>query len=153
MRSRTVDYTALRFNQGAIIGLLALAFIVDWPWLVTAVGLVMLIGTAWPEAALFKGIYARWLRPAGLLKPDPRPDEPEPHLFAQGIGGLFLMAATVGFLLGSPVVGWSLAAVVIVLAAINLFTGFCLGCFFYYQLARIGIRAHLPWWHRSRRGA
>ncbi len=150
MSGPTVDHTALRFNQATIIALLALAFVVDWRWLVAAVGLVMLLGAAWPRAALFKAIYARILRPAGLLKPDWRPDEPEPHLFAQGVGGLFLAAATLSFALGASVVGWLLAAVVAVLAAINLALGFCLGCFFYYQLARLGVRAELPWWRRAR---
>ncbi len=153
MDKRTVDHTGLRFNQASIITLLVLAFIANWPWLVTAVGLVMIVGTIWPKAALFKLIYGRILRPAGLLKPDVRPDEPEPHLFAQGVGGLFLAAATIGFLLGAPVVGWVLAGIVVVLAAVNLFLGFCLGCFFYYQLARLGVRAELPWWRRAQQEA
>ncbi len=150
MTTYTVDHTALRFNQASIIILLLVAFLTDWQWLVAAVGLVMLIGTAWPEAGLFKLIYARILRPAGLLKPDPQPDEPEPHLFAQGVGGLFLLAATVAFGLNAAIIGWVLTAVVVVLAVINLFWGFCLGCFFYYQLARLGVRAELPWWRRTR---
>ena len=44
------------------------------------------------------------------------------------------------------VLGWLLVGVVIALAAVNLFLGFCLGCFMYYQLARRGIQADLPWW-------
>ena len=149
MLGSTVDHTALRFNQATIIALLALAFVLDWRWLVAVIGLVMVIGTVWPRAALFKAIYARVLRPAGLLKPDVRPDEPEPHLFAQGVGGLFLAAATLGFALGAGVIGWLLAAVVAVLSAVNLVFGFCLGCFFYYQMARLGVRAELPWWRRG----
>jgi hypothetical protein len=35
---------------------------------------------------------------------------------------------------------------VVVLAAINLVAGFCLGCFFYYQLARRGVNLNLPMW-------
>lgn len=149
MTTRTVDHTALRFNQASIILLLVLSFLADWPWLVTVVGLIMLIGTIWPSAGLFKLIYAHVIRPAGLLKPDLQSDELEPHLFAQGVGGLFLIVATVGFGLNAAVVGWVLAAVVVVLAAINLFWGFCLGCFLYYQLARLGVRAELPWWRGS----
>jgi hypothetical protein len=140
----------LRFNQASIILLLLVAFLADWQWLVAVVGLAMIVGAVWPEAGLFKLIYARILRPAGLLKPDPQPDEPEPHLFAQGVGGLFLLAATISFGLGAAVVGWVLTAIVVVLAAINLTVGFCLGCFFYYQLARLGVRAELPWWRRAR---
>ncbi len=70
--STIVDHSALRFNQASIIILLALAFVLNQPWLVVFV------------------------------------------------------------------------------AAVNLFLGFCAGCFMYYQLARRGIHANLPWWQAPR---
>lgn len=141
-----VDHTALKFNQACIIVLLVLAFVVDWPWLVAVVALVMLVGTVLPKAGLFKTLYASALVPAGLLKPDLVADEPQPHLFAQGVGGIFLALSTLAFVLHQPVVGWALAGIVVVLAAVNLFFGFCMGCFVYYQLARLGWRPSLPSW-------
>lgn len=141
-----VDHTALRFNQASIIVLLILAFLLDQRWLVAFVAAVMLVGTWWPGAGLFKFVYARGLKPAGILKPNPITDTPQPHLFAQGVGGLFLLASTLALYLGAPVMGWVLAAIVVVLAAVNLFLGFCVGCFMYYQLARRGIHLNLPSW-------
>lgn len=141
-----VDHTALKFNQACIIGLSLLAFVLNQPWLVAFVGAVMIVGTLYPPASLFKLIYARLLKPAGLLKPNPVQDEQAPHLFAQGLGGIFLALATIGFLAGVPAVGWALTGIVVVLAAINLFLGFCVGCFIFYQLARRGIRLQLPQW-------
>lgn len=141
-----VDHTALRFNQASIIVLLILGFVLDQRWVVALVAAVMLIGTWWPGAGLFKLIYARGLKPLGLLKPNPVIDTPQPHLFAQGIGGLFLLASTLALFLGAPVLGWVLAGIVVVLAAVNLFLGFCVGCFMYYQLARRGVRLNLPSW-------
>jgi len=141
-----VDYTALKVNQSFIIGLLILAFLLDAVWLVAFVGLVMLVGTVWPQAGLFKRIYRDLLKPAGLLKADPRPDTPAPHLFAQGVGALVLSVAVLAFVTGGVVAGWLLTALVIVLAAINLFVGFCAGCFIYFQLARRGIQLDLPLW-------
>jgi len=136
---RKVDHSALRTNQAFIIGLLLLGYIRDqWP-LVAAVSAVMLIGTIFPEAGLFKLIYRQILRPSGLVRPDVIDDNPEPHLFAQGLGGAFPLASTVALLLGNATVGWVLAWIVIVLAALNLFLGFCAGCFVYYQLNRIGV--------------
>jgi hypothetical protein len=129
-----VDHAALRVNQSFIIGLLALAFVLDWLWLVGFVALVMLVGTAVPQAALFKRIYGHVLRPAGLVKPDPVQDDPAPHRFAQGMGGVVVLLATLALWLGFAVVGWALAGLVIFLAALNLFAGFCAGCFVYYQL-------------------
>lgn len=141
-----VDQTALKFNQASIIFLLVVAFVLNWPWLVALVALVMLVGTVLPEAGLFKLFYARFLKPAGVLQANIVADEPQPHLFAQGVGGIFLALSTLAFVLGQPMVGWALAGIVVVLAAVNLFFGFCLGCFMYYQLARLGFRPSLPSW-------
>ncbi len=71
-----------------------------------------------------------------LLKPDVKPDDPAPHLFAQGLGALMLIASVVALWAGAAALGWLLAGVVVALAAVNLFLNFCLGCFLYYQLAR-----------------
>lgn len=141
-----VDQSALKFNQASIILLLVLAFLLDAAWLVTFVAAVMIVGTLWPNAGLFKQIYARALKPAGLLKANVIADDPQPHLFAQGLGGVFLVLSTAALWLGAPVIGWSLAGMVIALAAINLFLGFCLGCFIYFQLGRRGIKPALPSW-------
>ncbi|MGF1505172.1 MAG: DUF4395 domain-containing protein [Chloroflexi bacterium] len=136
---RRVDHSALRTNQAFIIGGLLLGFLLDiWP-LVAFVSAVLIAGTLLPQAALFKRIYQHVLKPSGIVKPDVIEDNPEPHRFAQGLGGAFTLAATVALIAGLSVVGWVLAWVVIVLAALNLFAGFCAGCFVYYQLNRLGV--------------
>jgi Domain of unknown function (DUF4395) len=132
-----VDRTALRVNQACIIGLLALAFLFAQPWLVAFVFAVMALGTASPSAALFQRIYRDVLRPAGLLKPDVHQEDAAPHRFAQGMGAAVLLIATLALFAGAVVVGWGLAFVVIALAAVNLFFGFCVGCFVYFQLQRL----------------
>ena len=143
---RPLDRSELRFNQMSIIALLVLGFVLNQTWLVAFVGLVMAFGTVWPRAGLFKRVYHTVVKPRGWLKPDVEPDTPAAHLFAQGVGALFLLAATLALLSGAAVVGWTLAWIVIALAAVNLFFGFCVGCFVYYQLARVGIRVALPTW-------
>jgi len=140
-RERKVDHMALKVNQACIITLLIAAYITNTPWLVAFVAAVMLIGTIWPQAALFKAVYTYVLEPAGVLKPRVTPDNPEPHLFAQGLGGVFLALSSLALLgLNQPVIGWALAWLVVGLAALNLFLGFCAGCFIYYQLNRL----HVP---------
>jgi Domain of unknown function (DUF4395) len=134
---RQVDRTALRVNQACIIGFLALAFLLDQPWLVAFVCAVMAIGTAFPQAALFQRIYRDVLRPAGLLKPDLHDEDAAPHRFAQGMGAAVLLIATIALFAGATVLGWGLSFVVIALAAVNLFFGFCAGCFVYFQLQRL----------------
>jgi hypothetical protein len=136
---RKVDQSALRVNQAFIIGLLLLAYLLNAAWLVGFVAVVMVVGTAVPALSLFKAIYQYGLRPAGLVKPQVISDNPEPHRFAQGFGGVVVALATLALLAGLPLVGWALAGLVIALAALNLFLGFCAGCFVYYQLNRLGV--------------
>lgn len=136
---RKVDQSALKVNQAFIIGLLVLAFVLNSVWLVAFVGVVMLLGTAVPPLSLFKRIYRHVLRPAGLVKPDVITDNPQPHRFAQGFGGVVVALAVLALLGGQAFLGWALAWLVIVLAALNLFLGFCAGCFVYYQLNRLGV--------------
>lgn len=134
-----VDRMALRVNQTFIILLIVVGYLLNLPVLVMFVGAVMLVGTIMPQAALFQQVYRQVLRPAGLLRPDLHDEDPTPHRFAQGVGAGFLIAASLAFALGATGLGWVLSAIVAVLAAVNLFFGFCAGCFVYFQLARVGL--------------
>ncbi len=135
-----VDTTAIRFNQASIVTLTLLAFLLDLPWLVLGVGVVLALGTIWPGWALFQQTYRQVLRPLGWLKPHVIDDDPAPHRFAQGLGATFLGMSSLALLaLGTIALGWALAGLVAVLAAINLIFNFCAGCFLYFQLTRLGV--------------
>jgi hypothetical protein len=127
------DANTLRFNQLSIVALVASAALLGQPWLVALVGAVLLTGTLEPRLALFKQLYARALRPALRLAPRWTDDDPRPHNFAQGLGGLFLLGAGLAFALGLGVIGWGLSAAVVALALLSLTTNICVGCFLYYQ--------------------
>ena len=135
---KQVDHSALRTNQAVIISLCILAFIVDLPWLAGLVALVMALGTALQRPG-FGFLYQGLLRPRGWAQPDILPDNPEPHRFAQGFGAVVLAAGTAGLLLSATVLGWSLVWLVVALAALNLFGGFCVGCAVYYWLFRLQV--------------
>ncbi len=136
---RPVDHAALRTNQAFIIALNIAAFLLVAPWLALIVTLFMAGGTLLRVPG-FGFVYRRVLKPRGWVRPDVLVDNPEPHRFAQGFGAL-VMAAGVGTLfLGWPVVGWTLVWVVVALAGLNLFGGFCVGCAVYYWLNRM----HVP---------
>lgn len=139
MNERRVDHSALRTNQAFIIALLVAAFVLDAKWLVAFVSAVMLIGTIFPKVALFKAVYGYILKPLKIAQPDVRRDNPEPHLFAQGVGGTFLLVATLAFIANIPVLGWALSWIVVALAALNLFAGICVGCLIYYWFNRLGV--------------
>ena len=104
------------------------------------VGLVLAVGTIWPQAALFKPVYFKLLKPARMLRANVVADDPAPHQFAQGVGASCLLASSGALLiLQANTWGWVLAWIVIILAAVNLFFSFCAGCFVYYQLDRFGL--------------
>jgi hypothetical protein len=84
-------------------------------------------------------VYKSILKPRGWMKPDVLDDNPEPHRFAQFLGFLFMTGGSVALLLGSSILGWSLVWIVVALAALNAFGGFCVGCAVYYWLARFNL--------------
>jgi hypothetical protein len=139
---RPFDRTAIRVNQSLIIAILVLGFLLNQPLLVAFVAAVMIIGTAFPQAALFQKIYRDVLKPAKLLQPDVHDEDAAPHRFAQGMGGGVLVLALIAFLAGAWTIGWALTILVVVLAAVNLVFGFCAGCFVYFQLQRFGVIGH-----------
>ena len=86
------------------------------------------------------------LKPARFVKPDILMDNPEPHRFAQGLGGIFMTRRQPApFFYGLPILGWGLVWLVIGLAALNAFAGFCVGCMVYYWLSRL----HIPGFAKS----
>jgi len=137
-QSSVVDRTALKFNQSSIISLIILAFILKLEWLVAVVGLVLIVGTIIPAAGAFKLIYSQLFRRFRILRPEVVEEDIRQHLFAQGLGGVFLGFAFISFVgFDQAVVGWSLSFLVAALALVNLTTNFCLGCFLYLRLRRI----------------
>ena len=135
---RKVDHSALRVNQAIIILAMLVGFIVNEPWVVAGVALVMILGTAIGRPGFFF-VYTGFLKPTRLVKPHVLQDNPEPHRFAQGFGGIVAAGGAASLLLGATVAGWALAWLVIVLAALNLFVGFCAGCAVYYWLNRVRV--------------
>jgi Domain of unknown function (DUF4395) len=133
-----IDLTALKVNQAFIILLLILAFILNLTWLVLVVFLMMALGTLVGVPG-FKPLYQYILKPTNIAKPEIVRDNPEPHRFAQGFGAAVLLVAFLALLGDSTVLGWLLSWLVVALAAINLFAGFCVGCFVYYWLNRLGV--------------
>ena len=153
MALTTVDHSALKINQTGIIVTVLVAFFGSWAVyrpllvLIPLLAVVLLLGTFAPQLALFKQLYFKVLKPAGIVKPRPVQDRPEPHNFAQGLGGVFLAISSI--LIFLPVdartalvtvaLGLAIALLVAALAFVNLAFGYCLGCQIYYQLGKRGL--------------
>ncbi len=143
MSSQVVDHSALKVNQAGIIVTVLVAFIGSAFYrpllvLIPLLAVVLLLGTFVPRLALFKQLYFKVLKPRGIVKPRVVADNPVPHNFAQGLGGVFLAVATV-FLLPVLWLGLALALLVAVLAFVNFAFGYCLGCQIYFQLGKRGL--------------
>ena len=154
MATQVVDHSALKVNQTGIIATVLVAFIGSAFYrpalvLIPLLAIVLLVGTFAPQYALFKQLYFKVLKPRGIVKPRPVQDRPEPHNFAQGLGGVFLAVSSLFIYFGTPtygaasmvmgVIGLALALIVAVLAFVNLAFGYCLGCQIYFQLGKRGL--------------
>ena len=133
-----VDHSALKTNQLIIILLNILAFIFNLPILAALVALAMGVGSLIKKPG-FGFVYTSLLKPHGWMKPDVIDDNPEPHRFAQFLGFLFMTAGSVSLFLGSALLGWTQVWIVVALAALNAFGGFCIGCAMYYWLVRLNV--------------
>jgi len=133
-----VDHSALKANQLFIIFLSILAFILNLPILAAFVALVMGIGAVLKTPG-FGIVYKSILKPRGWMKPDVLDDNPEPHRFSQIVGFVFLAAGSTALFLGSIGLGWTLVWIVVALASLNAFGGFCVGCAMYYWLVRLNV--------------
>jgi hypothetical protein len=143
MATQVVDHSALKVNQTAIVTTVLVAFAGSAFYrpllvLIPLLAIALLLGTFAPQLALFKQIYFKILKPRGIVKPRPVQDRPEPHNFAQGMGGVVLAVAS-ALLVPLPVAGLALALLVAVLAFVNVAFGYCLGCQIYYQLGKAGV--------------
>ncbi len=139
MNRNNLDRSALKFNQESIVVLTAIAFLFSLPWLIVFTAAVMLEGTIFPKAGLFKLIYQHIAKPIGIIKPDVVEEDNSPHQFAQGFGGVFLAISFAALMFKLTALGWALDLIVLALAFINLTVNFCVGCYLYFQLHKLGL--------------
>jgi hypothetical protein len=134
---RKVDQTGIKTGLALTIGLLLLAFILNWAWLALLVGLAQLLGALEAPFAPYRLIYQA-LKAQGILQAKVITDNPEPHRFSMLVGALFNFVGG-GLVLAGVGAGWGLVWVVIILANLNAWLNFCLGCWMYYQFNKLGV--------------
>jgi hypothetical protein len=84
-----------------------------------------------PYGVIFANLVAPRLGPVTEREPA------APLRFAQGVGLLFAVVGTVGFLLGAPLVGVIATAFALAAAFLNAAFGICLGCKIYPLATRL----------------
>lgn len=85
-----------------------------------------------PLGFVAQRVVAPRLGPARLV-PGP------PKRFAQGIGATLTSAAVLAYALDAPTVAWVLVGLLLVAASLEAFAGFCLGCWIFGRLQRVGL--------------
>ena len=136
---RKVDHNGLKTGQALTILLLLIGFVLDSWILVAFVAVAQLLGTFGLPFAPYRLIYQNIVKPSGFIKPQVIDDNPEPHHFAMLVGAIFNGVATLALWASLPTIAWILVWIVIVLANLNFWLNFCLGCWMYYQLNRLGV--------------
>jgi len=142
----TVDHSAIKTGQLLSITMLITALVLNRWELVGILAVIFLITALINPLGPFVLVYRLLLKPIGVVKPDMRIDNLQPHLFGQAVGAASAAIAAFALYAGYAYAGWILVFVLIVLTAIS-FKGWCIGCFLYYQLNRMGLRgffAHKP---------
>jgi hypothetical protein len=120
----------VKLNRWTLVLGISLGWLLQQP-LITTLLLLLLIpavlgGQRWsPIANLGKWLFARQI-------PTAEREDCRLMRFNNTIAVLLLGLAQLAFAFGLPLVGWIVAGLVVVAAAVAL-AGFCVGCFLYYQ--------------------
>jgi hypothetical protein len=137
--TRKVDQNELRVNATLVITVLVTAFVINRWELVAFQAGAMFLTALHLSLGPYVALYRYLLRPTGIIKPDLRVDNPEPHRFAAMFGTIVASTATYFLATGRGVAGWGLVWLLISLASANV-AGWCAGCFTYYMMNRLGFR-------------
>jgi hypothetical protein len=135
-----VDEVSARMVAFGALSLAITTVVLDQPWLtlVLAYGFVARVLTG-PKLSPLGLLVTRVVRPR-LTHIEPRPVPGPPKRFAQGIGAVLTVSASVvWFAVGSLVAVNALLGVLVVAATLESVFGFCLGCRAFGALMRIGV--------------
>lgn len=137
--AKTIDHSAIRTGQVLAIATLLAAFVLDrWEPIAALAGMFLATGVFF-EWGPFALVYRLLLKPLGLVSPDLRTDNVQPHRFGQAVGAISAALAAAALYFNYTMLGWILVWVLIALTGVSL-SGWCIGCFLYYQLNRLGLR-------------
>lgn len=144
--TQQVDHASIRVNQLTGILVLSAAFVLQrWEPVAAMVGVYLLTALSL-SAGPISLLYRLVLRPIGLVPSDLRNDHPEPHRFGQAVGAITAAAAAYLLVSGYALAGWIVVGLLVGLTAVS-FAGWCIGCFVYYILNRVGLKGffrHAP---------
>lgn len=133
-----VDEVSARLVAAGVVGLSAAYVLTGWWPLLAALayGFVARVLSG-PTLSPLGQLVTRVVRPR--LGARPRPTAGPPKRFAQGIGATLSLAAVAALASGAPGASRVLVAMITVAAALESALGFCLGCWIFARLMRVGV--------------
>ena len=93
--SPRVDTHLGKFSQACTVVLTALAFLFGQPIIVLITAIILAIAALAPSISPYRLLYRGIVLPLHLWRPRIVEDDPAPHRFAQGVGAVFLIAASI----------------------------------------------------------
>lgn len=144
--SRQVDHAEIKLGQIFTMLLSVAAVVFAEPAYLVVLGGVFLVTAVYRPLSPFVLVYRYVVRPLGVIRSDYRLDNIQPHAFGQFIGAITVMLALALLYMGYRQAGWAIVWVLFGLTLIS-YLGWCVGCFLYYQLHRLGLRgffSHAP---------
>jgi hypothetical protein len=154
LRPSFVDPRGPRFAAWVTSVVLAAVLLTQSGWLLLAQAVIFAIGAfVGLGAAPYAAFYKRFVAPR--LTPSPDREAAAPVRFAQGVGLVFAVVGSVGYLAGEPLIGTIATAAALIAAFLNAAFGICLGCLLYLRGRLIADRIlhGRPSSPRSRRSA
>lgn len=134
-----VDHNAIKTGQLLAIATLVCAYVLERWELVAALAVIFLLTGLFFDFGPFTLFYRLFLKPLGLVKPDLRLDNIQPHRFGQVVGALSAALAAAALWFDYSALGWIMVWVLIALTLVS-YMGWCIGCFIYYQMNRAGLK-------------
>lgn len=140
-----VDHAEIKAGQILTVVLAASAILLQDTRLLMILAITFLLSGTLRPLSPFSILY-QVIKPIGIIKSDYRLDNIQPHKFGQLIGAFTVLIALGLLHLGYLTAGWSIVVVLVLLTVVS-YAGWCVGCFMYYQLNRLGVKGffkHAP---------
>ena len=136
VRRDLVDPRGPRFGAAVTTVVLAVVLVTSSGWLLAAQAVVFGIGAIGglrraPYGVLYRRLVQPRLAPPAVLEAE------APPRFAQGVGLVFALVGTVGYLTGPTTLGVVATAFALAAAFLNAAFDYCLGCEVHLRLARL----------------
>lgn len=141
-----IDHAEIKLGQIFTMLMSVAAFVFAEPVYLIALGGIFLVTGLYRPLSPFVLIYRHVAKPLGLIRSDYRLDNIQPHAFGQIIGAITVTLAVALLHTGYVTAGWAVVWILFGLTLVS-YLGWCMGCFLYYQLYRLGLQgffSHAP---------